>query len=169
MNVGIRRIGGAHHRTRNVPAGGDGIEQLLMQPLDGRTNILLQHPVELEGLARRQPDGVAAMCPCQLVDLQPLLRRADPAGEAHADHERKGRLQLLPPPFVADVAIVLLVDAVELHELVAREGHPGGDPIEQIVRDVAAQIIAVVLQPLVGAELVQRLRQVGATVDVDHQ
>ena len=45
------------------------------------------------------------------------------------------------------------------------EGHAAGDPVEQIAGDVPAQIIAVMLQRLVGAELVERLREVGASVD----
>ena len=34
-----------------------------------------------------------------------------------------GRLELLPPPLVAQVAIVLLIDAVELHQLGVVAGH----------------------------------------------
>ena len=114
-----------------------------------------------------EADRVAAVRPRQLVDLQPLLRAADAARQADAHHEGQRRLQLLPAPLVADVAVVLLINAVELHQLVALERHSGGNPVDQVERDVPAKMVAVVLQPFVGAQLVERLRQVGAAVDVD--
>src|SRR5918999_1163215 len=68
----------------------------------------------------------------------------------------------LQAPPVADVAVVLLIHAVELHQLVALEGHSGGNPVNQVERDAPAKIVAVVLQPFVGTQPVERLRKVRA-------
>ena len=49
------RIDGAHHAAGIVAAGRDRVEQNVMQALDRRPQVVLEHPVELEGLPRRQP------------------------------------------------------------------------------------------------------------------
>ena len=136
-----------------------------MKTLNGRADILLQHPVKLERLACGETQGMAAMRPRQFVHLQPLLGRADPAGKTHAHHEGKSGLQLLAPPLVANVPVILLIDAVELHQLVVLEHDAAADPVEKVERDSAAKLIAVMLQPLVGAELVQRLGEILAAID----
>src|SRR3546814_3934739 len=59
-----------------VAAGGNGIEQRVMQPPDDRPQTAFQHPMKLEGLARRDTQGVAAMCASKFVELQPLCRAA---------------------------------------------------------------------------------------------
>src|SRR3546814_4725201 len=59
MNPRVRGRRRAHNAARVIAAGGDRVEQHLVQPLDGGADILLQHPMELEGLARRQTERVA--------------------------------------------------------------------------------------------------------------
>jgi hypothetical protein len=136
-----------------------------VEALDRRPDVLFDDPVELEGLARGHSDGFAAVRLGELVDLQPLLRCADAARETNTHHEGERRLELLASSLVADVAVVLLVNAVELHELVALEGHSAGNLVEEVGRDLPAQVIALELQRFVRTEPVQGLRQVGASID----
>jgi hypothetical protein len=169
----IRRVGGAHDVARDISAGGDGVEKDLVQALDRRPHVLLQNPVELEGLAGGEPQLAAAMGSGELVQLQPLLRSADAAGEPHPDHEAIGRLQFLAPPLVAQVAVVLLIHAVDLHQPCVVGGDGAGDPVEKAGGDGSAKIVAGLLQPLVRAEPVEGLGEVLAPVDegacVGHQ
>src|SRR3546814_7153522 len=88
MNPRVRGRRRAHNAARVIAAGGDRVEQHLVQPLDGGADILLQHPMELEGLARRQTERVAAMRPRQLINLQPLLGRADAENGRASGRER---------------------------------------------------------------------------------
>ena len=46
------RVDRAHHTAGIVAAGRHRIEQDLVQPLDGGAQVLLEQPVELEGLPR---------------------------------------------------------------------------------------------------------------------
>ena len=78
-----------------------------MQALNGRLQVILQDPVELEGLPRREPQRLPAMGAGELVELQPLRGRADAAGQPDANHELIGRLELLAASLVADVAVIL--------------------------------------------------------------
>ena len=111
------RIDRAHHAAGVVAAGRLGVEQHVAQALHQRAQVVLDDAVKLERLARGQPQRVAAVCARKLVELQPLARRADPARQTYARHEGERRLQLLAPALVADVAVVLLIDAEELHQL----------------------------------------------------
>ncbi len=71
--------------------------------------------------------------------FRPLPRSQPPAGSAHADHERVRGLELLPPALGARVPVVLLVQAVELHDLPVRLAQGGGDPAGQAVDDSASR------------------------------
>ena len=131
-----------------------------MQPLDRRAHIILDDPVELEGLARGDADLVVAVLARELIELQPLRGAAMPAGQADADHEAEIGLELLAAALVADVAVVLLIHAVDLHQPCIVDRKRASDAVEQARLDRPAQIIAVPLDRLVGAEFFQWLREV---------
>src|SRR3546814_11570954 len=88
-----------------------------MQPPDDRPQTAFQHPMKLEGLARRDTQGVAAMCASKFVELQPLCRAAHSTRQTHPDHELISGFQLLAAAFVAQIAVILLIYPVELHQL----------------------------------------------------
>src|SRR3546814_17663890 len=92
-----------------VAAGGNGIEQRVMQPPDDRPQTAFQHPMKLEGLARRDTQGVAAMCASKFVELQPLCRAAHSTRQTPPDHELISGFQLLAPAFVATLAVIMLI------------------------------------------------------------
>src|SRR3546814_5209490 len=100
-----------------------------MQPPDDRPQTAFQHPMKLEGLARRDTQGVAAMCASKFVELQPLCRAAHSTRQTHPDHELISGFQLLAAAFVAQIAVILLIYPVELHQLdIVAGGHCSGDP-----------------------------------------
>ena len=85
-----------------------------------------------------------------MVQLQPLRRGEHAAGRAEADHELVGGLELLPPALVADIAVVLLVAAVELDQALVVEGQRAGDRIGQAFQQRAAQAATVDLDVFYG-------------------
>src|SRR4051812_29706362 len=103
------RIDGTHHAAGIVAACRDRVEQNVMEALDRRPQVVLEQPVELEGLPRRQPQRLLTVGAGKSVHLQPLRRRAYTARKAHAGHELIGWLKLLPPAFIAQVTVVLLI------------------------------------------------------------
>ena len=78
--------------------------------------------VDLDALAGGQPQRAVAVGVGQAVELAVQLGVDVAAGQAQAEHEREGELVAGLSPFDALVAIVLLVAAVELQQLVAGVG-----------------------------------------------
>ncbi len=113
----------------------------------------LDHAVELKRLSRRQSQRSVGVAARNFIERQPLLRGADPAGQAGADHETVGRLELLQPPLLAQVAIVLLIAPVELEELRIVLVQRPGNRIGEAVHDRSAQAPAGRLDALDGREL----------------
>jgi hypothetical protein len=103
----------------------------------------LEHPVELEGLAGGQADAaVHAVFFGELVDHLPLGRGDDAAGQAGAQHDVVQRLQLLGGALRADVAVILLIHAVEADQLEVVAVEATGERVLQIFGDGAAQEVA---------------------------
>jgi hypothetical protein len=111
---------------------------------------LLDHAVELEGLARGDAQRVVGVARGDGVQLQPLGRRDHAARRAGADHELEGRLQLLAAAFVAQVAVVLLVTAVVLDQGLVRLAQRASHRIGQALQQRPAQPRAVALDVLDG-------------------
>jgi hypothetical protein len=111
-----------HQHTRrdvsvDVTAGGDRVDQRLVDRGDGLLELAFDDTVELKRLARGQAQGAIGVATGDLIERQPLLRSADPAGQARADHEAVGGLEFLQAPLLAQIAVVLLVAAVKLEQL----------------------------------------------------
>ena len=120
--------------------------------------------MKLECLARRQPQRLAAVCPAEFVELEPLRRTQDATRQPDTRHEGEGRLQFLAPTFIPDVTVILLIDAVKFHQLGVVRGHCTSDRIKQALSDRAAQLVAVRLERFVRTELLERLRNVPTAV-----
>ena len=73
------------------------------------------HHVELHALARGEAQRAAGELG-QAVECQPLLGRDTSAGHGGAHHAGVVERELLRGPFAPHVAVVLLVDAVELEQ-----------------------------------------------------
>ena len=136
------RIGRGDDVAVDVAAGGDGVQHVVVQPLHQRPQIALQDAVELHRLTRRQADRVVGPLQRQLLDAQPLLRRQDAGRHPHPHHEAEGLLHPLLAAFGAQVAVILLVEAVEFRQLRVVVGQRAGFDMGQPLGDGAAQQIA---------------------------
>ena len=150
MDLGLVRVGVAHHVAVHITAGGEGVEESLIDLGDGSLEIALNHPVELERLAGRQLNRSVGVLLGNAVHVEPLLRSRNTTGHTHADHERVGGFQLLFAAFPANVAIVLLVDSVELRELlvIGRQRTCAG--VGQSFENGSAQVVTGIFDAFVG-------------------
>ena len=107
----------------------------------------------LEGLAVGEADGaVEGVLARKLVDAQPLFGLDDAAGQAAAQHHAFQRFKFLCAALVADVAVVLLVHAVETDELEVVALETAGDAIGEVAADSAVQVVALVFEAFVVGE-----------------
>ena len=147
--LGIRR---GHHVAVHVAAGRDRVEQGLVHPLDEFLDVPLDHPVELEGLPGGQAQGRGCNVVGEFVEHEPLLGRGLSTGQADAAHEGEGLLLPFLLEGIAQVAVILHVEAVELGELVALLGNVPRGGVGQIVGDLAAEVAGIDLHSLVRGE-----------------
>ncbi|MCW0450427.1 hypothetical protein NB706_003261 [Xanthomonas sacchari] len=145
-----QRIGGDLHVAIDVAAGGQGVDQRGVDRLHGCFQLALDHPMELERLARGDAQRVVAVGGGDGIELEPLRWIDHPARGARADHELIGRLQLLPAPLLAQIAVVLLVAAVVLDQGLIVLAQRPGDRIGQALQQRPAQALAVVLDVFDG-------------------
>ena len=126
-------------------------------------DVLFQHAMKLEGLSVGEPDAaVERLFGSELVDAQPLLRLDDAAWQATAQHDVLQRLQLLTHALGTDVAVILLVHAVEADQLEIVSVEPTGESVTQIFTDGSLQVMAVAFQAFIVGQ--GRIRQLGAFV-----
>jgi hypothetical protein len=116
--------------------------------------------VELERLARGEPQRRVAVLPREPIERDPLLRRANTARQPHAHHELITRLELGEPPLLAQVSIVLLIDAEEFRQQRVVVRHRTGDFVRKALRDRAPQVPARVLQTFIAVQRLERRRAI---------
>ena len=126
-------------------------------------DVFLQHTMELEGLPVGETDAaVERLFGSELVDAQPLLRLNDAAWQATAQHDVLQRLQLLTHALGTDVAVILLVHAVEADKLKVVAVESAGESVTEILTDGSLQVMAVAFQAFIVGQ--GRIRQLGAFV-----
>jgi hypothetical protein len=108
--------------------------------------------VELHGFTGRQPDRAVGALPRQLLDRQPLRRSHDAGGNPHPHHEAERFLHALLAAFGPQVAVVLLVEAVEFGQLCVVIGQRAGFHLRQPFGDRAAQQTTLRLDAFVGRQ-----------------
>src|SRR5690606_16014951 len=165
MHSADKWIGTADDATAVIAAGGDGVQAEIAKPLYQPLNVALANTVQLHGLAGGDPDAALGVAARQSVDALPLRAAENPAGYAKAHHELKQRFEVAASALLANVAIILLIDAVEFHQqrIVAR--YSAGDRFGQAVEDIAAKVPAARLQNFVGVKRVDGLGNVAAAVN----
>jgi hypothetical protein len=139
VQLALHRVGAGHDVAIHVAAGGDGIDQHGVHRLHGLLEVLLDHAVHLERLARSHAKGARRVRAAQAGQGQPLRGCDHAAGQARADHEAVGGLEFLVFAFGTQVTIVLHVAAVELDELRVRLADGAGERIVQAFDQRAAQ------------------------------
>ena len=144
------RVRNRHHVAVYVTASGQRIEQRRVDRLHGALHVRLNDTVKLERLARGQPQRAVGIGARDGVKREPLLRRDNAGGNANADHEAEGLLQLLLRALWPQVAVVLQIGTVELCKLGIVLGDGAGRNIGEPLRDGTAQEPAVLLDELVS-------------------
>ena len=123
--LGVGGRGRGEHIAVHVAARGERGEQRFVDGLDDRAQVGLEDAVELDGLARGDAHRVIAVAGRQIVEHAPLIGRHHAAGNAAADHHDVFLAGL------AQVAVILLVGAVKLQELVVVLGKMIGARVVQ--------------------------------------
>ena len=150
MQAAFHGVAGAQDVAVHVACGGDGVEAEFVQPLVHGFDVGLEDAVVLEGLAVGEADGtVEGVAAGELVDAQPLLRGNHAAGQAAAQHDVFEIVELLVVPLGADVAVVLLVHAVEADELEVVAVEAAGEAVAEVLGDGAAQVAALAFEAFV--------------------
>ena len=104
----------AHHVALHVAAGAERRDERVVQLADRSLQVALHHAVKLVVLSRRDPQRAVAVAARQLVEHEVLPGGEDAARDLAADHEGVVGLEAGIAALAARVAVVLLVDAVEL-------------------------------------------------------
>jgi hypothetical protein len=91
----------------------------------------LMTPCSWIGLARGRAHRAVAVDARDPVERAPLLGGQHAAGDAHAQHEGEGLLELLARALAAQVAVVLQVHAVEFDQLLIVLDDRAGDLVGQ--------------------------------------
>ena len=149
-------VGVGHDVAVDVAAGRERVHELGVDGLDGRAEVALEDTVKLEGLACGDLEGAVGVGVGEGVEGEPLGGRADAAGDADAGHEGERFFFVLAATLVAQVAVVLGVDAVEFGELGAVLGDRARGGIGEVAKDVTAEEVALGFDSLVFGERLGR-------------
>ena len=137
------RVGRSGDVTVHVATGGEGGGERVVDRLDQRADAFLEHAVELEGLAGSDAQGAVGEATRELVVDEILGGRDDATGLASAHHHGVlfARLAL--------VAVILLIDAVELDELLVVPREAIGFRVGEGFANIAGKVGFVRLQEFV--------------------
>ena len=108
--------------------------------------------MELHRLARRDAHAVIGVNTCDRIERQPLRGATHATRHADPNHELIGGFEALQAAFCAQIAVVLLITAVELDELSVVLTQRAGHRIRQAFEDRAAQMAAGSFDALNGRE-----------------
>ena len=114
VQLRLVRVRSAQHVTVHIVGGRQRIKTDRVQHLVHRFDVLFQNAVELERLAVGQANAaIDGVFTGKFVDRLPLFSGNHPTRQTTAKQHRVARLQLLFSTFGADVAVILLIHAVE--------------------------------------------------------
>ena len=114
VQLRLVRVRGAEYVTVHVVGGRQRIKTDRVQHLMHRFDVLFQNAVELECLAVGQANAaIDGVFTGKFVDRLPLFSGNHPTRQTTAKQHRVARLQLLFSTFGANVAVILLIHAVE--------------------------------------------------------
>jgi hypothetical protein len=120
--------------------------------LNQRLEVTLEDAVKLERLPRREPQGLVCHAVRERIQHPPLRRRAPPARQSHAQHERERLLFARLLQRVALVAVVLEVQPMKLGQLRIVLRNRSRRRIPKIIRNRAAQVLRGRLDHFIGSK-----------------
>mmetsp|Transcript_116638 Transcript_116638/g.362407 ORF Transcript_116638/g.362407 Transcript_116638/m.362407 type:complete len:906 (+) Transcript_116638:140-2857(+) len=142
-------VGGAEDVAADIAARGDGVHARAVDRAHRALDVALQHAMQLPRLARGDFQRAVGELPRHVVHRYPLLGGAVAAREPHADHEAESALKAELLTLVPQVAVVLLVAAVEFDELCVLEGHLTRRDVVKRLLERAAELVCLSLDDLV--------------------
>ena len=114
VQLRLVRVRGAEYVTVHVVSSRQRIKTDRVQHLVHRFDVLFQNAVELKRLAVGQANAaIDGVFTGKFIDRLPLFGGNHPTRQTTAQQHRVARLQLLFSTFGADVAVILLIHAVE--------------------------------------------------------
>ena len=128
-----RGHGRGHDVAVHVAAGREGINHGLVDLAHERAETIFDDTVELNALPSREAQGVVGALGSQVIQGNPLPGAQDAARDAAADHPDVLFATL------AQVAVVLLVDAVKLEKLLVVCREAGGGCVGKRGGDIPSQ------------------------------
>eukprot|EP00123_Amoebidium_parasiticum_P018810 comp24292_c0_seq1/m.45501 comp24292_c0_seq1/g.45501 ORF comp24292_c0_seq1/g.45501 comp24292_c0_seq1/m.45501 type:complete len:994 (+) comp24292_c0_seq1:364-3345(+) len=149
VNLRLERVGVAHDVAVHIAARRERVHQSGVDRLDGGLQVALNHTVQLVRLAGSELNRAVGVAVAQSVHGEPLSRRRDAAGDAHADHEGEGLLETLLAAFLTKIAVVLLIDTVELGELGVRLAQGARGRVCETLKDGPAEEVGAALHVVV--------------------
>ena len=132
--------GGGHGIADDVAAGAHGGEAAAADAGDDGLEVAFEDAVELDALAVGEAEGAFGEDAEVVVD-EPLLGGDAAAGHFGADHEAPGLFLFFLVAGGAEVAVVLLVAAVELEEDVFGVLDVGQGGVGEVFGEVAAEAV----------------------------
>mmetsp|Transcript_69389 Transcript_69389/g.144909 ORF Transcript_69389/g.144909 Transcript_69389/m.144909 type:complete len:445 (+) Transcript_69389:798-2132(+) len=145
-------VGGAHHVSADVAASREGVHAGSVDGPHGVLHVALHDAVQLPGLSGGDLQGAVGVLAASLVHGQPLLGGAVASRQAHADHIAEGVLDAQLRSLLAQVAVVLLVGAMEFDHLRVVERNLAGGDVVQSGLQGASELVGLDLDDLVGLD-----------------
>jgi hypothetical protein len=133
------RRGAGGDVAHDVAAGRERRQHRLVDRGEERLQRRLDYAVELHALARRDAQAAVAEPVGEAVQREPLRRGEAAAGDARAHHELGRLAEAALLPLGRAVAVVALIDAVELEERAVGVAEPRGAGVGDRLRERAAQ------------------------------
>src|SRR5262249_50998310 len=134
----LQRGWAAHHIADLVTAAAQARHERLVDGLHAALQVALENTVELEVLARRDANRAVAPAVGDIVVRDVAVRADLAAGDAGSDHQLVVAVEAALARLLALVAVVLLVDPVELEDMDVGLVEHGG-VLSKVVCDRAAQ------------------------------
>src|SRR4029077_16907432 len=155
MELVIQRLGAAHDVPLDVSAAAERGQQGVVDGADRFLDIALEHAMKLKVLARRNPQRAVGPSPADLVVCDVCVRRHDASRNSRPDHQLVVLVQASGTSFLTAIAIILLIDSVELEQLlgvVTKRGRV----LDKLLFDQATKVVARRLDGLVLGQAFER-------------
>ncbi len=106
-----------HYIAIDITTGRDRVHHGLVDRGNRCLQITLDDAMKLDCLTCREPDRAIRVLGRDAIEVAPLAGCQNSARDTRADHEAVRGLQFLPFALTANIAVILLIDAMKLQQL----------------------------------------------------